>query len=152
MSGWRAWLPVLVVCAAVGVALAVRAWAAGGLQPNLQPGPARIKVQATLVRTRHEGAVVARMYTIWNRPAYKTSIGLAALVCRTTSPTRQVCQFYLRLQRGQIIGGAMEGRGATFHELAVLGGTGYYSNTGGSITIQPLASNTAVIYAVLEAF
>lgn len=101
-------------------------------EPNLQPGPATINVTTRLTTTTGG----TRVYDLFNRPSYRNRIGTAILACVKLAPSVYACHEYLRLTRGQIIAeGVISGSG--FYRLAVTGGTGYYDNAGGTMTVVP---------------
>lgn len=136
--------------AALIVVTCCLAGAASGFQPALQPGPATIKVTTRLVSTGSAAGLTVRTYDVLNRPAFKKPIGTAVLICLPVGSSF-ACREYVRLSRGQI---TTEGLvdGTSFYRLAVTGGTGYYDNVGGTMTVQPIGSDSQQIVVDLSAF
>lgn len=147
-------IKVAAMSAAVaGVAAVLGLTAKPQAVPSIVPGPARVRVTAELREQRRLGSyTTAKTYALFNRPAYTDRIGTGVLTCTRTSLAWSSCRVYLQLSRGQIVGGALVPAAATFLNLAVAGGTGYYSNTGGTLSMQPLDSRHMLVLVVLEAF
>jgi hypothetical protein len=120
---------------------------------GLPPGPARLSLQTKQIATRQLGAFsIAKTYALYNRPAYRQRVGTAVLICAYAVPGWRTCKEYLRLGRGTIIADGLTPASSSFYNLAVVGGTGIYSNTGGTITLQPISHDTQILSGVLEAF
>lgn len=115
---------------------------------GLQPGPARIRLTATLIHEANEYDT----YALFNRPAYPDRLGTAFIYCTTADQGYSDCREILRLSRGQIVARGVVPTASSFRTLAVLGGTGYYSNVGGEMIVQPINHDVQLILVILEAF
>lgn len=122
--------------AAAIVAVVVVALVAGGAGA-IAPGEARIRLTAE--------QTAPNTYALYNRPAYPDRIGTAVRTCDTVSRGWVDCSFLLRLGRGTIIARGLNPTAAPYQVLAVVGGTGYYANTGGEMTSQPVGTGQLLI-------
>lgn len=119
----------------------------------LPPGASRISLQYALAVTKRLSTVsITREYGLFNRPAYTGRIGTAVVIRTRVSETLQTCRAYIRLGRGTLVADALVSSSASFLNLAVLGGTGIYSNVMGTIAFQPISARAGIILATLEAF
>jgi hypothetical protein len=116
----------------------------------IQPGPATIRVTTRQIQVVRRGDTVSRLYNIYNRPAYRNAIGNAVLRCSVIG-RYQSCRADFLLSRGEIV---MQGtiRSLAFYRLAVVGGTGYYDNIGGSSVIQQIGSDAYSIVINIQGF
>lgn len=135
--------------------LALAAVAAALVVPNsgaVQPGPATIRVTSERLSSRViDGDVDVSVYAIFNRPAFPRAIGAAVITCRKAAAAATVCYEYLRLSRGQVVAeGLIVDK--TFYRLAVTGGTGYYDNIGGTLTVRATGPRTQQLVFDLNAF
>lgn len=115
---------------------------------TIQPGPARIQLTSVLLE-RKEAAGVSRAYALYNRPAYPNRIGTGVQRCLSVSKGWLDCTYMLRLSHGVIVARALVPSAASFRLLAVLGGSGLYSNVGGEMTVQPLGNGQLIIVNLL---
>ena len=129
----------------VGAALAGAVVAAGAfavLAPSAQNGTPLIRVTATEVKFSHvdvgpkgvsPGDVEISAQAISNLKISKRPIGSGDLVCTYTIARVRSCRGTYVLPRGKLVVGA-DVRYREIYELAILGGTGIYTNAGGTLT------------------
>jgi len=115
----------------------------------LQPGPAKIKLTGTVVETVNQ---YQRVYSLWNKPTYQQRLGTGFQICLPFGDQYTDCYLTLRLGRGQIVARGVSPTVSGFRQLAVVGGTGYYENVGGEVTMQSLGPATVLILVDLRAF
>jgi hypothetical protein len=123
------WLIASVTALVVLGAFAVNA-------SGLQPGPATIRVSDRVVLERILAPGLRKITTSLTNPAYPNSIAGSTLLCRKIGeergpmpPEGQFCEGVYRFLHGQlVVEGYMGSR--SFYTLAVVGGTGEYSNSG----------------------
>jgi hypothetical protein len=118
---------------------------------GLPPGPARIRITITLSfkKIMRDGTVL-RIYRIYNRPAYRKSIGMDYQLCLPVYINVLQCREYFELNRGQIIAIGLV-KDLDFYRLAITGGIGYYDNVSGSIIRNKIGPNTYSIIMSLIA-
>lgn len=124
-------------------AVAAVALVVGGASA-LNPGPARIRITASQIEVRVTPNGVARTYALYNLPAYPGRIGTGVATCVNVSRGWLDCTHLLRLSHGTIIARSLVPNAAAFRLLGVVGGTGYYSNAGGEMTVQPLGTGQLI--------
>jgi hypothetical protein len=127
---------VLVLAAA---AAAVAATCTMGAQALDQPGT--IKVTDRLVKhihvhgpdkSTHAGDLDFYRQQLYNKGITPTPIGHSDITCINTGTGSQNCTGTYFLPKGKImVGGVIASR--LFYELAIIGGTGIYSNVNGSV-------------------
>jgi len=115
----------------------------------LQPGPSKIKLTGTVVETMNK---YQRIYSLWNKPTYQQRLGTGFQLCVPFGDQYTDCYLTLRLGRGQIVARGVSPTVSGFRQLAVVGGTGYYENVGGEVTMQSLGPATVLILVDLRAF
>jgi hypothetical protein len=77
--------------------------------------------------------------SLYNRRVTTKSIGHSDLVCTFVDRRARSCRGTYFLPRGKlVVGGSLRFR--QFYELAVLGGTGHYSNARGTLTVTRRAT------------
>jgi hypothetical protein len=112
------------------------------------PGVAKIKLTGVVIsENRYQ-----RIYSLWNKPAYQQKLGTGFQTCVPVGEDFTDCYMTLRLGRGQIVTRGVSPTVSSFRQLAVVGGTGYYSNVGGQMTIQGLGPQTILLLLDLTAF
>jgi hypothetical protein len=117
----------------------------------IQPGPSLIEITAARTSTNVVYATTITTYNLFNRPAFPKAIGSAVLVCTKAAVQATICDEYLRLNRGQIVAkGLIVTR--DFYRLAITGGTGYYDNIGGTMTVRATGPRTQQVVLNLNAF
>jgi hypothetical protein len=130
-----------------GVAAAACVFAALGLPGALaytKPGAIRITDVETShtyvdegVHGRGPGDVDIYRSRLYNRRITAKALGRADMVCTTISGTAQQCDATYFLPRGQLItSGVIQSR--LIYILAVTGGTDYYNNARGTLTVTSL--------------
>lgn len=134
----------LAVCALAALVLVLSATAS----TTLDPGPARIRLSAVLVGHRDQ-PVPTKTYALYNRPAYPDRLGTAVTTCVPAAGGWVDCSYMLRLSRGVIVARALVPSAAAFRLLAITGGTGYYANAGGEMTVQPLGGGQLIFVNLL---
>lgn len=130
---------------AVAAVLVLSATAAS----NLDPGPARIRLTGAQIEQRHTSYGLARTFALFNRPAYPDRIGTAVETCVDVSRGWEDCTWLLRLSRGTIVSRSLIPSAASFRLLAVIGGTGFYANSGGELTVQRFGDGQLVLVNLL---
>ena len=119
----------------------------------LPPGPARLDLQTNLVETKRlTPDSVALTFGLFNRPAYKTRLGTAVAIVTSVNRQWRTIKAYIHLTRGILVTDALVPTASTFYTLAVLGGTGYYSNVMGTVTFQAITPKAGVLLATLQGF
>lgn len=118
---------------------------------TLPPGPATVTVTAVQRSSSASDSFTRTEYGLFNKPAYRNRIGTLVVLCSIVSAKWLACTAYLRLTRGTIVADGLFPAVATFRSYAVVGGTGYYANSGGSMVTQPL-DHSLIITALLDAF
>jgi hypothetical protein len=114
----------------------------------LVPGPWKIRMTGNEID--RPGA--NHVYALYNRPTYSGRLGTGFLVCLPVNKDFDDCTAFLRLSRGQIIARGVVSSASHFRVLAIGGGTGLYSNTGGQLLMQPLGDGVILFLADLVAF
>jgi len=77
--------------------------------------------------------------SLYNRRLTPKSIGHSDLVCTFVNKQARSCRGTYFLPRGKlVVGGSLRYR--QFYELAVLGGTGFYNNARGTLTVTRTAT------------
>ena len=77
--------------------------------------------------------------SLFNRRVTSKSIGHSDLVCTFVNKQARSCRGTYFLPRGKlVVGGSLQFR--QFYELAVLGGTGFYNNARGTLTVTRTAT------------
>lgn len=130
----------VTLAAAVALVIVLGATASSALDP----GPARIRLSAVLVGHRDQ-PVPSKTYALFNRPAYPDRLGTGVTTCVPAGRGWLDCSYLLRLSRGVIVARALVPSAAAFRLLAIVGGTGYYANAGGEMTVQPLGDEAQLI-------
>jgi hypothetical protein len=132
-----------MLAAATG-ALVVAAFALPGAQALDRPGTVRI----TDSEQRHAHVDVGRegpsagdidVYStlLFNKRIRKSALGHATMTCTAIGTTGQSCTATYVLPKGEIVTqGVIASR--LIYDLAVVGGTGLYSNARGSLTVTSL--------------
>ena len=120
-----------------------------GAVPTLEPGPARIRLTGVQVEHRLTAAGHARTFALHNRPAYPDRLGIAVVTCNGVARGWVDCTYLLRLSRGSIIARGLVPAAAGFRLLAIVGGTGFYANSGGEMTAQPLGRGQLMLINLL---
>jgi hypothetical protein len=117
---------------------------------EIPPGPAKIKVTSSLVSKRvlRDGTVL-RVYRVFNRPAYRNSIGLDIQLCLPVYQKVISCREFYQLNRGQIIAVGLV-TDLDFNRLAITGGIGYYDNVTGSVLRSKIGRDTFSIVMQLN--
>jgi hypothetical protein len=128
---------VAVACVAAGLSLS-------GAQAYTKPGTIRI----TDVETQHSyvdhgekgrtaGDVDIYRSLLYNRRIQAKPLGHADMVCTTISSTAQHCDATYFLPRGElVVSGVIQSR--LIYILTVVGGTEYYNNARGTLTVTSL--------------
>lgn len=120
---------------------------------DIAPGPARITVTANPIgKAVTVGGTTTREYALFNRPDYPNRLGTMVSTCRAAEPLWSVCRVFIWLSRGIIICEGIFPQVANFKIYAITGGTGYYANIGGTLTLQPLAGQVLLATAKILAF
>ena len=131
-------------------AVAVVAVAAGGVAvfaPSAETGPPLIRITATetkYVRTDvgkegiSPGDVEVITQLLYNLRITNAPIGRAEYVCTYMIARARSCRGIYQLPRGKLVVGA-DVRYREIYELAILGGTGIYSNAAGTLTATRIA-------------
>ena len=83
------------------------------------------------------GDVDYRRQLLFNKRIQPAPIGHADVVCTNTGSGATDCSATYFLPKGEIVVGGVIGS-RLFHTLAVLGGTGLYSNARGALTVTSL--------------
>lgn len=135
----------------LGLATTVLAFLLVPVGDALPPGPSRLFLQATLLHTEKAGPIsLIRTYALYNKPSYRNRIGTGVSNCTSATEKWVTCRIYARLGRGLIIADTLAPTAASFLTFAVTGGTGIYSNIGGTITVQPVGATHYLIIGTLE--
>lgn len=107
----------------------------------LSPGDATIHITSTVRKTTHKRGVVINSSSLYNRRITPRSIGNSVRVCRNVSDGvtlpkgRFVCVVVYRFPLGQITAMGVISS-PVYYRLAVVGGTGIYSNILGQVKAQ----------------
>jgi hypothetical protein len=118
----------LVLALVIGLALVIPSASA------LPPGPSRIVMTAhreTVERT--SSGSTTSTYGLY-AAGYKGRIGTEVLACGERHRWK-ICLAFIRTPRGTLTAQGLVPLSSRFLVLGVLGGTGIYSNAGGSLTI-----------------
>lgn len=138
----------LLLAAMLAGVLALAAAAA----PTISPGPSRIRLTGSLIEQRYAAGAPAKTYALFNRPAYADRLGTAVVRCLEVSTGWVDCTELLRLSRGEIIARGLVPSAARYRVLAIVGGTGYYANVGGDMSVQTLGASGQVLLVDLIAY
>ena len=132
----------ITITAAAAAILAV----AAPLAAQALDTPGSIKVTDRLVKhtyvrgpskTTHAGDLDFYRQQVYNRGISSQPIGHSDLTCINTGTGSENCTGTYFLPRGKImVGGVIASR--LFYELAVTGGTGFYDNVRGTLTVTYL--------------
>lgn len=133
-----------IVCGLLSLVLVLGATAS----TTIDPGPSRIRLSAVLAGELRS-PLPSRTYALYNRPAYPDRLGTGVSTCIPAALGWLDCSYLLRLSRGTIVARALVPEAATFRLLAIVGGTGYYSNVGGEMTVQPLGNGQLILVNLL---
>jgi hypothetical protein len=112
---------------------------------GMPPGPSRIRATAALLSQQAAHGTVVAVYALHNRPAYPGRIGTAFVRCQPAGGGYLECAETLVLRRGEILAFGVVSAAAGFRQLAVVGGSGYYANAGGEMTVQPLGGGQLIL-------
>lgn len=93
-------------------------------------------------RGRSPGDMEVTNALVFNRRITPRALGHIEIVCTYTIGINRQCRGTLFMPRGKIVvGGTMRYR--SFHELAILGGTGLYDNARGTLTVTRIGRRPA---------
>lgn len=115
---------------------------------SLEPGVARVRVTAQLEAVARD----VQIFGLYNRPAYPGRLGTAFVNCIPLTRQFADCYETLRLGRGQIVARGIVSQFSKFHVLAIVGGTGLYSNVGGELVVQPVGGPYQLVLADIRAY
>lgn len=142
----RRLVPILFGLAA-GVLLAVPVgWGSQSSQETVGPSLIRITNREVAYervdvgkRGVSPGDLEVIRQSLYNRRLTTKSIGHSDLVCTFVDTRARSCRGTYFLPRGKlVVGGSLRFR--QFYELAVLGGTGFYNNARGTLTVTRTAA------------
>lgn len=88
---------------------------------------------------------------IYNRRITKRAIGHAESYCMNINSRSQFCHYLYRFPLGSIVAMGVS-NSPVFHRVAIVGGTGVYSNVGGQITAVALSRKIDRVVFNLEGF
>lgn len=133
---------------AVVIAACVLALGFSPSASSIPPGTYKVNLQAVRI---HSDADVT-IYALYNRPTYPQRLGTAFSQCHTLSAKYADCYISLLLTRGQIAGRSVVPRNALYRSFAIAGGTGFYANIGGEMSVVPVGKSVFLITAVVQGF
>jgi hypothetical protein len=120
----------LAVFAALALALLVPSSGA-----PLPPGPAHLTMTAKRELTEHPLPTnFTSTYALYAR-GYDGKIGTEVITCGSRKRWK-ICLVFIRTPRGTLTAQGLVPLASRFLILGVLGGTGIYSNAGGTVTIE----------------
>ena len=139
MSARRAKLAVVGAAGCVAAALALP-----GALAYTKPGAIRITDVETShtyvdqgVKGKSPGDIDVYRSNLYNRRITTKALGHADMVCTTIAPTAQHCDATYFLPRGElVVSGVIQSR--FIYILPVTGGTEYYNNARGTLTVTSL--------------
>jgi hypothetical protein len=112
----------------------------------IPPGTSQIRMVGRL-ESKEDNARTFGLYSA----SYKGRIGTEVLACGSQK-TWRICLDFIRTPRGTLIAQGIVPVSSRFIVLGVLGGTGIYSNTGGTLTLVTRAESQQQIVGNLEGF
>lgn len=125
----------------------------------LSPGPATIDITIKVRETvfRHDAIIITS--SLYNKRITPRSIGNSVAACRNVANKRTLpkgtyfCNTVYRFPLGQIIVAGIVSS-PVYSRMAVVGGTGIYSNVGGQVILHAFNLNPlrARLHFALEAF
>jgi hypothetical protein len=120
-----------------GIAAASSAASAGvaSLRFYERPGPTSFINNAPKGKKAGRGDIVIYANPVFDRRG--TQVGTDHGVCTVLNDQQSQCDSTLVLPKGQIVTHGIQGARGSF-EMAVIGGTGFYSGAHGSMTTRPI--------------
>jgi hypothetical protein len=112
----------------------------------IPPGPSQIRMVGRL-ESKEDNTRTFGLYSA----SYKGRIGTEVLACGSQK-TWRICLDFIRTPRGTLVAQGIVPVSSRFIVLGVLGGTGIYSNTGGTLTLVTRAESQQQIVGNLEGF
>jgi hypothetical protein len=136
----------------IAVILAVLVIAPTATSAVIPPGgEAKIDVTVELRSREVHGGVSLIKEVIFNRRITKRPIGNVVSYCIGTDGVNRFCNWVYRFPLGSITAMGIV-NSDVFHRVAIVGGTGFYSNIGGQVTAVALNDRIDRVVFNLEAF
>lgn len=107
---------------------------------EISPGTSHIRVTSQVIKRDKKGRIRISASAIYNKHVSPYAIGNSITRCiltghrRTLPSNTQLCTIAFRFPLGQIVASGVK-TSEVYYKLAVVGGTGVYSNVGGEVRV-----------------
>lgn len=136
----------------VAVILVILVIAPSTIAAAIPPGgDAKIDVTVELRSRQSRNGITVMKQEIFNKRITKRAIGTVTSYCIHVSDENGFCNWVYRFPRGSITTMGIV-NSSVFHRVAIVGGTGFYSNLGGQVTSVALNERINRVVFNLEAF